>query len=178
MDNQSVCVLRAACASDQPAITQLIRQARINPRGLHWQRFVVVEERDGRGPRALVGVAQVKPHRDGTRELASLAVVPERQGQGIGGVLVRTLLARQYAPLYLMCLDRMEPYYARFGFQRLPAGREPGYYRTIVRVFNTLLWLIGRRMRVIAMINEQPNNIQGRSAGADGAPARVPTVSV
>ncbi len=152
MNNQSVWLLRAAGPGDQAAITRLIRQARINPRGLDWRRFVVVEERACTGRGTLVGVAQVKPHRDGTRELASLAVVPERQGQGIGGVLVRTLLARQYAPLYLMCLNRMEPYYARFGFRRVPAGSEPGYYRAVLRVFNAFLWLIGRRLRVIAMV--------------------------
>ena len=38
----------------------------------------------------MVGVAHIKAHGDGSRELASLAVVPDRQGEGIGGALIYT----------------------------------------------------------------------------------------
>ena len=49
-----------------------------------WPNFVVAE--DGG---TIVGIGQVKTHGDGSRELASIAVIPARQSQGIGGRLSR-----------------------------------------------------------------------------------------
>jgi amino-acid N-acetyltransferase len=57
--------VRRATADDQAAITRLVHQARLNPRGLDWRRFVIAEAAD-----APIGVAQVRRHRDGSRELA------------------------------------------------------------------------------------------------------------
>jgi N-acetylglutamate synthase-like GNAT family acetyltransferase len=73
-------VIRRARAADQADITTLVREARLNPRGLHWSRFLVADD-DGR----IVGVAQLRLHSDGARELASLVVKPEYRGQGFGG---------------------------------------------------------------------------------------------
>src|SRR6202521_2197724 len=81
--------IRTATEADQPTIRRLIKEANINPMSLDWPNFVVAEE-DG----AIVGVGQVKAHGDGSRELASIAVVPARQGQGIGRAIIETLLAR------------------------------------------------------------------------------------
>jgi hypothetical protein len=44
----------------------MVREARINPRNLHWSRFLLAEE-GGR----IVGIGQVKIHKNGTREVAS-----------------------------------------------------------------------------------------------------------
>ena len=104
--------IRAATAGDRNAIVRLVRSSGINPFSLHWPRFLVAEE-EGR----IVGVAQIKPHGDGTRELASLAVVPDRQGAGVGSALVREWLSREEGDLYLTCRARLEGYYARFGFR-------------------------------------------------------------
>ncbi len=126
-----------------------MRAARINPTGLHWRRFVVAEE-CGR----LVGVGQVKPHYDGSHELASLAVVPDRQGQGIGSAIVRTLLAHAPSPLHLMCADRLEPYYARFGFRRLRRGEMPPYFRSmywLARVLAFIARVAGVRIQLSVM---------------------------
>ena len=49
--------------------------AGLNPFSLGWPRFLVAED-GGR----VVGVAQIKPHGDGSRELASLAVVARPAG--------------------------------------------------------------------------------------------------
>ena len=67
--------IRPATQADQPAITAMVRAAGINPLSLHWPRFRVAEDA-GR----VVGVAQIKIHGDASRELASLAVAPDRQG--------------------------------------------------------------------------------------------------
>lgn len=61
--------IRPAVEADQPVIRAIIRAAFINRTGLDWRRFLLAEDQ-GR----IVGVGQVKPHADGSRELASLAV--------------------------------------------------------------------------------------------------------
>ena len=113
--------IRPATQADQPAITAMVRAAGINPLSLHWPRFRVAEDA-GR----VVGVAQIKVHGDGSRELASLAAAPDRQGEGIGGALVQHLLAlpEGQPPLYLMCAQPLESYYTRFGFRRVEQRRD------------------------------------------------------
>jgi N-acetylglutamate synthase-like GNAT family acetyltransferase len=64
---------RPATAADQQTISRMIGEAGLNRMGLKWPRFIVVEEAG-----SILGIGQVKPHRDGTLELASLAVVTGR----------------------------------------------------------------------------------------------------
>ena len=64
--------LQAATAEQETAVKSLIRAVHINPLGLDWRRFVVAVDEEG----AVIGCGQVKPHGDGTRELASIAVAP------------------------------------------------------------------------------------------------------
>jgi N-acetylglutamate synthase-like GNAT family acetyltransferase len=127
--------LRAAVAADAPAIRRMVRAAGINPLGLHWQNFVVAEDalRAGEQGENVAGIGQVKRHGDGSRELASIAVRPELQGTGIGSAIVRTLLARERGPLYLICREELTGYYARFGFRAVTAGLSP-YMRRIHRL--------------------------------------------
>src|SRR6266540_3252707 len=94
-------IIRPAVAADQSAIKMIVRAARINPTGLDWPRFLVAEESGG-----LIGVGQVKPHRDGSREVASIAVVPEWQGRGVGAAIVRGLVARENGVLHLRSEER------------------------------------------------------------------------
>ena len=126
--------LRRATAADQTAIAALIRAARLNPLSLDWRRFVVADE-GGR----IVGAGQVKPHGDGARELASIAVAPDRQGRGIGGAIVATIIALEPPPLYLYCAEYNEGYYLRFGFRALTPAEMPRSLRRIHTFANTLL---------------------------------------
>ena len=51
--------------------------------------------------------------------LAALGVEPAAQGKGVGGALMRAGLDRcdrDGTPAYLECLERLVPYYQRFGF--------------------------------------------------------------
>lgn len=142
--------LRRATAADQAAITALIRAARLNPFNLDWQRFVVAVD-NGR----VVGTGQVKRHSDGARELASIAVAPDRQGQGIGGAIVTTLIALEPPPLYLYCAEYNESYYLRFGFRPLAKAEMPRSLRQIHIFANTWLGLFnavtGQRRRLVVM---------------------------
>jgi hypothetical protein len=60
-------IIRPASADDQYAITAIVRAARIYPRDLDWQRFLLAQ-----WGQDIIGVGQVRPHRDGSRELASI----------------------------------------------------------------------------------------------------------
>jgi N-acetylglutamate synthase-like GNAT family acetyltransferase len=131
--------LRDATVEDQPTIRRIVRAANINPTGLDWPRFIVAE--DGG---AIVGVGQVKPHRDGTRELASMAVLPAHQGQGIGTAVIEELLRRENGTLHLTCRPRLQGYYERFGFRRLEPRDYPPYFARMLPIFNT----VGRFFRV------------------------------
>ena len=131
--------LRDANASDSATIRGIVRAARINPSGLDWPRFIVAE--DGA---LIVGVGQVKPHRDGTRELASMAVLPTRQGQGIGTAIIEELLRRENGTLHLTCRSRLQGYYERFGFRRLEPQDYPPYFARMLPILNT----VGRFFRV------------------------------
>lgn len=125
--------IRAATEADQPTITTIIRAAHINPLGLEWQRFLVAE--DGG---QIVGTGQIKPHRDGSHELASIAVIPERQGEGIASQIITTLLTDQSGTLYLMCQQSLEPFYQRFGFSPITSDQMPTYFRRITKLAGVL----------------------------------------
>jgi N-acetylglutamate synthase-like GNAT family acetyltransferase len=130
-------ILRPAVEAEFPAIRRLIRQVGINPMGLAWERFLVaVDEQD-----MLVGCGQVKPHGDGTLELASIAVVPERRGEGIAGTIIVRLIDEHPGRLYLTCRASMGPFYERFGFRNVAKQELTPYFRRIQR-------LVGLFMRV------------------------------
>jgi amino-acid N-acetyltransferase len=104
--------VRRATAGDQAAITRLVRQARLNPRGLDWRRFVIAEA-DG----APIGVAQVRRHPDGSRELASLVVRPEYRDRGVAGRMIDALLPDEPGPVFTLVDRRYAQHFTRWHFQ-------------------------------------------------------------
>lgn len=142
--------LRAATVEDQATIRRMIRSARLNPFGLHWQRFVVAQCCN-----QVVGIGQVKILGDGTPELASLAVLPEYQNSGIGSCIVWTLIDRTQGPIYLRCADHNEGYYLRFGFRTLTPAEMPRSLRRFYIALNGVLPLanrvLGSRERLLVM---------------------------
>jgi len=130
--------LRPARKEDAAAIRRLIHLVGINPTGLDWRRFVLAVDQHDR----LAGCAQVKPHGDGTRELASLAVQPAYRGQGVARRLIEYLLAHHPPPLYLTCRSRLQPFYEKFGFRVVSPQELTPYFRRILR----LVTLFGGRI--------------------------------
>ena len=135
--------LRPAHAEDQASIRAIVRAARINPFGLDWPHFIVAE--DGG---QIVATGQIKPHGDGSRELASIATIPARQHQGLGSAIVRRLLVNTAPPLYLMCAARNETFYLPFGFQRIGQDAIPPYFRRYHRLMNVFA---GEHLRLVIM---------------------------
>lgn len=139
-------VLRSAAAEDQAAIVSLVRAAQINPMDLKWRHFVVaVDEASG----SIVSIGQIKPHGDGSRELASIATVPAYQHQGIARRVIEHLLARNPGELYLTCLATMEGFYAPFGFRAVGQREMSPYFRRLTRVAGALMFLDKHRHLVV-----------------------------
>lgn len=124
-------IIRPAKKQEFQAIRDLIREVQINPTGLAWQRFLIATTAEGE----LVGCGQVKPHRDGSREVASIAVRPQFRGLGAARAILEALLVRETRrPLYLMCRSKLEPLYNKFGFRSISTDEMTPYFRRISRL--------------------------------------------
>lgn len=145
--------IRPAVEADQSTIVSFIHQAKINPRNLYWERFLIAEE-DGK----IVGIRQVKIHEQGTREVASGFVLPEYRRQGISAQLMNEILSRESGTLYLMCRDMRAPYYEQFGFRKVDSkGLPPDFHKEyrIGRIITTLGSIFTKdRVRIIPMKRE------------------------
>ncbi len=141
-------ILRPATAADQKCIETMIHAAGINPMALQWQHFTLAVD-DASGE--IVGTAQIKMHRDGSRELASLAVVPQWQGRGLARRLIEHLLAVTPGTLYLTCRSSLGGLYAKFGFRAVGEGEMTPYFRRLSKVVAVLRPLMRRQDTLLVM---------------------------
>ena len=146
-------LVRRATPADQQIITRLVRQARLNPRSLHWDRFVVAEA-DG----DVFGVAQVRRHRDGSLELASLVVRPDARGRGVAGNMIEMLMDGEIGPIFMLTDRRFADHYQRWGFRPVAPSDLPGTMRRQLRI-GRLATAVGslivrRRIRLVALRRE------------------------
>lgn len=128
------CLVRAAQAGEAAAIKALVHRERLNPLGLDWRRFLVAVDEMGN----VLACGQIKPHLDGSRELASLVVVPEQRGRGLARRLIEALVAASNTELYLTCRSSLGEFYERFDFQVIGLDEMPGYFRLVSRIFRCL----------------------------------------
>jgi N-acetylglutamate synthase-like GNAT family acetyltransferase len=150
VDTDARIAIRPAREADQAVITSLVREAMLNPRNLDWRNFLVAEDAG-----TIVGLRQVKPHRLGTREVASGYVRPEYRKRGISEKLMRELLAREPGPLWLLCNERWSPYYERFGFRRVRSRDLPPDMRAEFRLGRVVTSVISlftsQEIRIVPM---------------------------
>jgi GNAT superfamily N-acetyltransferase len=132
-------ILRPAQSGDAAAIRSLIHLVDINPLGLDWRRFVLIVD----GGDQLLACGQIKPHRDGSRELASIAVRPGYRRQGLAREIIAHLLSAQPPPLYLTCRKSLRPFYRPFGFQDVSPGLSTPYFYLVSRISRLLERLAG-----------------------------------
>jgi N-acetylglutamate synthase-like GNAT family acetyltransferase len=143
--------IRPAVERDQAEIRSLVRQTGINPLGIKWQRFLIAVDEAG----ALIGCGQVKPHRDGSHELASIAVREAWRGQGIGKTIIRELQKVHRGPLWLTCRSDLRPFYEASGFvERSDLDRMPPYFRRAKRFARLIYTLTRHRIRLAVMVND------------------------
>lgn len=147
--------IREATEADADAIRGLIRAAQLNPRDLDWRRFLVAD--DGG---SVVACAQIRVHGGGSRELASVAVDPRRQGEGIGRAISEAAIAREpVRPLYLYTESIRTEYWRKFAFREIDGDGIPRDMRVSVRAARIALAalspLLGRRLRVVVMQRDE-----------------------
>jgi N-acetylglutamate synthase-like GNAT family acetyltransferase len=135
-------LIRPARKEEQEAIVALIQQAKISPRNLHWEHFLVAEE-DGK----IIGTRQVRIHKEGTREVGSGYVLPAYRHQGISAQLMNEILNREKGTLYLMCRDKWMPYYERFGFRQIAVDQLPADFRKEYRIGKLITSVISLFMK-------------------------------
>jgi len=140
--------LRPATQSDQSQIRALIRQARINPMDLDWRHFTIAVSSTGE----LIGCGQVKYHNDGSRELASIAVLPEYRHEGIASAIITHLINISPLPIYLTCRSELEPFYQRFGFHSITDNEMPPYFTRISRLVRIIIKLSRQDDRLLVMM--------------------------
>jgi N-acetylglutamate synthase-like GNAT family acetyltransferase len=121
--------LRPACSEDSSTIRKIIYQAGINPMDLHWERFTLAVNDGGQ----IIGCGQIKVHRDGSRELASIAVIETWRNQGVASQIIRRLMDQEAGRLYLTCRTGLGPFYQRFGFRQATRAELPPYFRRVSR---------------------------------------------
>lgn len=139
-DSASRFVLRTAMEEDQAAIRRMILGARLNPLGLHWKGFLLLEDEGG----DVLGCGQIKRHADGSRELASIYVKPEQRGQGLARALIEGLLADQAPPVWLTCQRALVDFYRRYGFEEIrDLDTMPAYFRRVSRLVGALSFMKG-----------------------------------
>jgi N-acetylglutamate synthase-like GNAT family acetyltransferase len=144
--------LRPATASDQKRIVEIIHTVGINPMDLKWKNFTVaVDEATG----AIVGTGQIKTHGDGSRELASIAVLPNYRHQGIAHQVMEHLLAHNTGTLYLTCLSTMGSLYEPFGFRVIGDDEMTPYFRRLKRISKTLMRFVRRGVTLLVMKREE-----------------------
>ena len=130
------------------SIQSLIREVGINPFGLKWQRFIVAVDDVGQ----LIGCGQVKPHWDGSYELASIAVTESWRGQGIGKAIILSLKQRTQPTLWLVCRRELRGFYGRTGFcEVLDLKQMPRYFRPIKWLSNVFDGFFRGRIQLVVM---------------------------
>jgi len=114
-----------------------------------------------------IGCGQIKEHRGGARELASLAVSPEWRGRGAAGAIIRWLMGEAQPPLWLMCRSDLVQLYLGFGFVEIgPDEIQPPYFRRMRRLAKALLFAArGDYLAVMAWRGEEVGGEVGRLAG-------------
>lgn len=153
-------IIRPAVEADQQTIVSFIQQARINPRNLHWQNFLVAEKNG-----QIVGIRQVKVHAQGTREVASGFVLPEYRRQGISALLMHEIIAREKDTLYLICNKKRKTYYEPFGFREVKLTELPRDFLKeylIGKVITTLISIFTlSTLNIVPMKREPFRSLRG-----------------
>lgn len=140
--------LRKAGRQDAAVIRKMVLEAHINPFSLDWRRFLLAVDETG----AVVSCIQIKPHGDGTLEMASLVVIPARQGRGLARFLIETVQAGQSRPLYLTCRSSLQPLYRKFGFRTLEFAEMTPYFRRLWRIVEILRFFARQEDHLAVML--------------------------
>lgn len=140
--------IRKATAQDRATIWRMILREGLDPSAVHWSQFLIAH-RDGE----VIGVGQIRPYPN-CKELGSLVVHRDYQGQGVAIALVHALLqTTPQEPIYLECPSEMTPFYEKFGFIEIPTQDAPQPLRRKSQIGGWFAKLFG--LRVVVMRRPQ-----------------------
>jgi amino-acid N-acetyltransferase len=146
--------VRKAVRADAVAIHALVRAERLNPTGLFFERFMVVELE-----RRIIAAAQIRRHADGARELGSLVVAPDHRDNGVAGLLIDALLASESGPIFMVSGAMHAPHFARWGFMPVAPRAVPRSVRWnfwMGRVASFTVMLRGRKRKRLVIYHRAP----------------------
>ena len=103
--------IRSALPTDLAPVKALLESEGLETE-FKYHEFVVAENGS-----TIVGCARLKPLRDGTAELASVAVVKHHRAKGIGEAVVKKILARAGSNVYALALA--PTFFEKQGFRRI-----------------------------------------------------------
>lgn len=123
--------IRRALATDRKNLKRLVRASGINRYGIHWNHFYLAVNGNGR----IIGCGQLKPHRDGSLELASLAVQKRWRGRGVARCLIEELIQASDSHLWLICGSKLMSFYGKYGFKAAYNDLDKSrYFRRFYRI--------------------------------------------
>ena len=132
--------IRDAVRGEARTIKRMVRRNRLNPQKLHWYRFAVACNFDGR----IIGIGQLKHYRSGIIELASIAVGRGYRKRGVATNIIHYLLAKAKGDIWLTCRSNMTDFYLRYGFQEVRSRMDfPKDYRAVGYI-SSVLRMIGQ----------------------------------
>ena len=85
-------------------------------------------------------------------ELASIAVEPSHQHQGIARLIIEHLIAQGPRPLYLTCRSRLGSFYEKWGFRSIEPAEMPAYFRRLSRLVNAMAAFMNDKMLVMKLM--------------------------
>lgn len=135
-----------AIIADEPQIRGILEKLDGDRANFNVSQFMVVKN-EGK----IIGCVRIKFFLDGSLELASLAVLPEYQGQGIGSELIRKLLlSKPVRPIFLLTSLDKEEFYKRFGFNIINSDNLPEELRK--EYLHIINLPFTKNVQVIAMV--------------------------
>lgn len=147
--------LRKANREDANKIRGMVRAENLNPLSLDWRHFLVACNQDGE----VIGCGQVKAHKDGSRELASMVVLSGWRGKGAARALIEGLINTHPGTLYLTCMARLQPLYEKFGFKVIAFEEMPPYFKRISRLISIMVILAPKEFHLRVMRREASQGI-------------------
>ena len=117
-------IIRKAIVTDAQKIEHMVKDKKdkdnwLNPIGLKWQNFWVVEEKQ-----TLIACGQLRPWGK-IKELSSLTVLTSYRRKKIGTYLVQYLIQQTDTTIYLSCASNLKSFYNISGFKQISWSKIP-----------------------------------------------------
>ena len=102
---------RKATKKDLSCILDILKGISGSTKDVDAKQFLVAVNED-----RIIGCIRIQ-NKNGNYKLASLAVLPDYRGVGIGSYLIKKILAEnKKRPIYLFCNKNKKEFYEKFGF--------------------------------------------------------------